>query len=375
MFCGQCGAKAENGSSFCGNCGNTLTNVAAAVNSKSETVLPTSAEQVILSIKGGAANAAAEIKEKIQSPGNAGGTNEPLAENEVARRNIDKYNGVASALKVIAWIIWGLGLIVAIAVAIIVSDDPYGTYRDVSGFLTFLVTLLVFIVSGLPIFAFGEVIQLLHNIDLNTHNADLSTKALVKASGNNSGQRGISESENPLIRRAFLFLEDGDWEKADDLLEQVLNQEPENVKAYVGKLCAELQVCYESDLPNFYSAIGDRSNYKKAIRFADEEYKKTLELFALSPENAEKRRQEEVESERKAQYLKLVARIDEARKRQDAGSLNYLLTELAKYHYYKNTSEILQKLTTPINNRCPLCNSVSGSGSSCLSCCLKLRRG
>ena len=41
--------------------------------------------------------------------------------------------------------------------------------------------------------------------------------------------------DNPLLRRAFLYLEDGEWGKADDYCEQVLDQEPENAMAYVIK--------------------------------------------------------------------------------------------------------------------------------------------
>ncbi len=42
----------------------------------------------------------------------------------------------------------------------------------------------------------------------------------------------------PLLKRAFMFLEDGDWESADEYCEKVLDIDPENAQAYVGKLCA-----------------------------------------------------------------------------------------------------------------------------------------
>ena len=40
----------------------------------------------------------------------------------------------------------------------------------------------------------------------------------------------------PLLKRAFMFLEDGDWESADEYCERVLDQDPENAMAYLGKL-------------------------------------------------------------------------------------------------------------------------------------------
>ncbi|MBQ1504055.1 MAG: toll/interleukin-1 receptor domain-containing protein, partial [Oscillospiraceae bacterium] len=74
----------------------------------------------------------------------------------------------------------------------------------------------------------------------------------------------------PLLRRAFMFLEDGDWAKADDFAEQVLNIEPENGEAYVAKLLAELQVRRQEDLPNCLKPFDGSNNFKKAVRFGDD---------------------------------------------------------------------------------------------------------
>ena len=80
----------------------------------------------------------------------------------------------------------------------------------------------------------------------------------------------------PLLKRAFMFLEDGDWERADDFCEQVLNQDPENAQAYLGKLMAELRVRKRDELKNCSSPFDDRNDYQKAIRFGDEAMKKEL---------------------------------------------------------------------------------------------------
>ena len=73
----------------------------------------------------------------------------------------------------------------------------------------------------------------------------------------------------PLLRRAFMFLEDGDWEKADEFCEQVLNLEPENAEAYLGKLMAELKVGKREKLPDQPQPFHKSSNYAKACRFSD----------------------------------------------------------------------------------------------------------
>lgn len=42
--------------------------------------------------------------------------------------------------------------------------------------------------------------------------------------------------------RAFMFLEDGNFDEADEYCEKVLDIDPENAQAYLGKLMAELRV-------------------------------------------------------------------------------------------------------------------------------------
>ena len=74
----------------------------------------------------------------------------------------------------------------------------------------------------------------------------------------------------PLLERSFMFLEDGEWVKADALLEQVLNQDPKNAQAYLGKLLAELNVQKPDGLKDCAKPFDESDNYKKAVRFGDE---------------------------------------------------------------------------------------------------------
>ena len=80
----------------------------------------------------------------------------------------------------------------------------------------------------------------------------------------------------PLLRRAFLFLEDGDWEKADDFCEQVLNLDPENAQAYLGKLMAELRARRQEDLANCEEPFDENSNYHKVVRFGGDKIAQVL---------------------------------------------------------------------------------------------------
>ncbi|NLZ53369.1 MAG: tetratricopeptide repeat protein, partial [Thermoanaerobacteraceae bacterium] len=82
-----------------------------------------------------------------------------------------------------------------------------------------------------------------------------------------------------VVRRAYLSLEDGDFSKAAELLDQALNEEPENAAIYVGLLCAELKVHSESELANCRVPIADYNNFKKAVRFGDDALVKRLNEY------------------------------------------------------------------------------------------------
>jgi len=93
----------------------------------------------------------------------------------------------------------------------------------------------------------------------------------------------ISSSTNgniaPLIDRAFLCIEDGEFNKADELLEQVLNLNPREPKAYIGKLLCELKLKKEDDLASLDKPLWNYNNYNKAIRFSDEKEIARIEKY------------------------------------------------------------------------------------------------
>ena len=72
-----------------------------------------------------------------------------------------------------------------------------------------------------------------------------------------------------LLKRVFMFLEDGDWDSADEYCEKVLDIDPENGKAYLGKLMAELHAKRKRDLVNCEEPFDNNKNYQKVVRFCD----------------------------------------------------------------------------------------------------------
>ena len=95
-------------------------------------------------------------------------------------------------------------------------------------------------------------------------------------------QSAASGNASALVKRGFLALEDGEWEKADEFFEQALNHNAEDAQAYLGKLMAELKISKSEKLAKCKEPFENRSNYQKAIRFADAELKQTLESYVLT---------------------------------------------------------------------------------------------
>ena len=83
----------------------------------------------------------------------------------------------------------------------------------------------------------------------------------------------------PLLKRAFIFLEDGDWSSADEYCEKVLDLDSECAQAYLGKLMAELRVRKVDELANCEQSFDDKDNYRKVMRFGGETLRDTLEGY------------------------------------------------------------------------------------------------
>ena len=79
-----------------------------------------------------------------------------------------------------------------------------------------------------------------------------------------------NQAAAPLLERVFLFLEDGKWQDANIYCEKVLDIDPKNAEAYLGKLMAELQVRSRKLLAECSEPFDERDNFRKIIRFGDE---------------------------------------------------------------------------------------------------------
>lgn len=97
----------------------------------------------------------------------------------------------------------------------------------------------------------------------------------------------------PLLERGFMFLEDEEWDRADEFFEKVLNKDPKNAQAYLGKLLADLEVSSFEKLSEFHTTFSDSNFYEKIMRFADidlkERVKNSNNIIARRVEDARKK--------------------------------------------------------------------------------------
>lgn len=80
-----------------------------------------------------------------------------------------------------------------------------------------------------------------------------------------------NEQITPLIERVFLFLEDGEWDKADEYCERVLDIDPKNAYAYLGKLMLEYRIKQKADIANCKKDFEQNINYRRILQYGNSE--------------------------------------------------------------------------------------------------------
>jgi len=101
-------------------------------------------------------------------------------------------------------------------------------------------------------------------------------------------------STTPLLERAYIFIEDEEFERADEYFERVLDLEPKNARAYMGKFlvqvkCKDFQVLMQKAEESWLS----HKDFKKAIQFASDQEQKEYAGYRESILKRIKKQQEE----------------------------------------------------------------------------------
>ena len=136
-----------------------------------------------------------------------------------------------------------------------------------------------------------------------------------------------SASTESLLKRAFLFLEDGEWASADLYCEACLDRDPELAAAYLGKMMAQLRVQTLEQLQDQEEPFDSDPNYRKIVRFGDGELKDTLAGYITCINTRrENARKDQILAEAKAKmygrdisnYVKIAALLESVSGWKDA---------------------------------------------------------
>lgn len=131
-----------------------------------------------------------------------------------------------------------------------------------------------------------------------------------------------------LVKRAYMFLEDGEFETADSYFDKILDIDIEDSRAYIGKLLAECKLRNEEEIRTLPQTVTDDKNFKKALRFASPEQKAHYEdlngtivkrIEAEKKEIAEQRARLQAEREEK----EAIERERRARQNKEERKLEY----------------------------------------------------
>lgn len=152
----------------------------------------------------------------------------------------------------------------------------------------------------------GFMQDLCDGIDKLINVADKTASQPQNVSRQQEAKEGTPES---LLERGYIFLEDGDFASADKYFEKVLDKNPEEARAYIGKLLAELKLTSKDKLASNACELTKYNNFNKAVRFATKEEKK--EYMGYNQAILDRLEKERTESER-------LAAIEREKERKEA---------------------------------------------------------
>lgn len=86
----------------------------------------------------------------------------------------------------------------------------------------------------------------------------------------------VNVTEASLLKRVEVFIEDGEFSRADEYCERVLDMNVENGEAYFYKLLAALQLKSKADLYSLEAPFDNEPTYLKIMRFGNEQLKREI---------------------------------------------------------------------------------------------------
>ena len=163
----------------------------------------------------------------------------------------------------------------------------------------------------------------------------------------------VNADKEILYKRTFMYIEDGRKEEAYAYLEWFLDNDPEDAKAYLGKLLLDLNIEFEEDLVKCSTDISSNKNYRRAYKYGDEEMRKRLEAYSANINNnisqsnlgetSLSKQKELKDNENEVKYMQAKSLINQSNDSDKRTQLIKLLKELGDYRDSRALAEELDK--------------------------------
>ena len=118
--------------------------------------------------------------------------------------------------------------------------------------------------------------------DLLRRTKKILSKKIAQPRHSKAVPQGVVASVDSLLRRIDISLEMGEFKKADQTCDKILDADPENAQVYFKKLMIEFQAKNEEELVDMEKNFEKSGNYRMAVRFGDAGLKRKLADLADS---------------------------------------------------------------------------------------------
>lgn len=112
----------------------------------------------------------------------------------------------------------------------------------------------------------------------------------------------------PLLERAWIFLEDKNWNKAREYVERVLDMNPKCGEAYLIKMLAGMNLNNRNALKNWLHPLDGYDEYKKIMKYGDDELKNELMQYNKIIVDRQRKKEQELNEKRMREERELYER-------------------------------------------------------------------
>ena len=142
------------------------------------------------------------------------------------------------------------------------------------------------------------------------------------------------------IDYVFILIEDGNTQKAINILNSLMRTSPKHPMIYVARLLIELGLKRQEELASFSGDLEGSANFQRSVRFADFELRATLESYARSAKS----------SKMNLIYVKAVEKMNSAQSIEDFISAKEMLDGILDYSNSRELSELCIVKAKELNN-------------------------